>query len=123
MRHLVLVDDNILLLKVLKMVFSEHFEVVEFSIPSQAVEYFEKNTDKLDIIISDFKMPNLNGVEVLRKAKEYKESTTRIILTGYSDNSIITENKDVYDVVLDKNLYKDTDQFIEVINDISNKKG
>ena len=40
---------------------------------------------EVDLILSDFIMPNMNGIEFLRKAKEIQPNTTQILLTGYAD--------------------------------------
>src|SRR5205085_8978248 len=37
------------------------------------------------LIVSDQRMPNMTGVEMLRQAKEMSPNTVRILLTGYSD--------------------------------------
>lgn len=122
MRNLLFVDDNTLLLKALSMVFATHFKVKSFAKSTEAIEYIENNKNELDIIISDFKMPIFNGIDVLKKVRDLKPDTIRILLTGYSEYSVISENKDIYDIVLDKNVYKDQNQIIDIINSISEKK-
>src|SRR3546814_3161262 len=44
----------------------------------------------INVLISDQRMPNMTGVEVLRQAKEIQPQAIRLLLTGYSDlNAII----------------------------------
>ena len=40
---------------------------------------------EVDVIISDMRMPNMTGDEVLRRAAERSPDTARILLTGYAD--------------------------------------
>lgn len=54
-----------------------------FNNPVEAVEFLKNN--KPDIIISDFLMPEMNGLEFLRKAKELYPEVSMILLTGYAD--------------------------------------
>lgn len=54
-----------------------------FNNPLEAVEFLKSN--KPDIIISDFLMPEMNGLEFLRKAKELYPEVSMILLTGYAD--------------------------------------
>jgi len=43
------------------------------------------STDKVDLVISDFRMPTMNGVDFLTKVKDMYPQTFRVLLTGYSD--------------------------------------
>lgn len=54
-----------------------------FNNPVEAVEFLK--TNKPDIIISDFLMPEMNGLEFLRNAKELYPEVSMILLTGYAD--------------------------------------
>jgi two-component system, probable response regulator PhcQ len=38
-----------------------------------------------DLVISDYRMPEMNGVEVLRKLREIQPDCARVILSGYTD--------------------------------------
>lgn len=42
-------------------------------------------TEHVDVIISDMRMPNMDGAEFLAKCKEQWPKTVRILLTGHSD--------------------------------------
>ncbi len=46
---------------------------------------------QVDIVISDMRMPYMNGHQFLRKVKEIHPSTTRLILSGYADEKEITK--------------------------------
>ena len=56
---------------------------VFFNSPQEALEYMK--TEAPDLIISDFLMPEINGLEFLREAKKLYPETSMILLTGYAD--------------------------------------
>ena len=45
----------------------------------------ELKSQKFDIVLSDFKMPEMTGVELLAKVKDRAPSILRMLITGYSD--------------------------------------
>lgn len=82
---IVIVDDVEEATKTLKTLLKiEGFSNVQtFNNPHLALDYIKENF--CDLIISDFVMPEMNGVEFLSKAKEYLPDTSQILLTGYAD--------------------------------------
>lgn len=61
--------------------------------PSTALQLLSAN--EIDVIVSDFMMPEMNGLEFLKKAKELKPDVVCILLTGYADkeNAISSINE------------------------------
>jgi len=51
----------------------------------EALDMFKQDKDKFDIIISDIKMPIMNGVELTKKIYTIKPNQTIIILSAYDD--------------------------------------
>jgi len=68
-------------------------QVVDFQNPLHALEYLNKKS--IDVVISDFLMPQMNGIEFLSEVKKRMPDVPRIILTGYADkeNSIRAINE------------------------------
>lgn len=82
--RIVFVDDEMSVLKSLNRLFmDEPYEIFVFSSPSEALEKIEKILPAA--VISDQRMPEMNGTTLLRKVKEISPDTVRIILTGYAD--------------------------------------
>lgn len=46
---------------------------------------------EFDVVLADYKMPFMNGVELLTKVKERHPNTIRMLITGYSDMNIAKE--------------------------------
>lgn len=54
-----------------------------FNNPEEALTFLKENTP--DLIISDFIMPEMNGLEFLSEVKKLHPEVSRILLTGYAD--------------------------------------
>lgn len=69
------------------------YQVVTYNDPMEALTFVE--SDPVDLVISDFIMPKMNGLEFLKLVKEINPDITSIILTGYADkeNSIRAINE------------------------------
>lgn len=54
-----------------------------FTIPEKAVEAYQEN--QYDVVITDMKMPGMNGIQVLKKIRSLNAAAKVIIVTGYGD--------------------------------------
>ncbi|AKJ29655.1 response regulator [Caldimonas brevitalea] len=84
---LLFVDDEPSILVALRVVFRTGYDVVTTTDAHQAVELLKQK--RFDVIVSDQRMPEMTGVQLLRHACELSPDTTRILLTGYSDADAI----------------------------------
>jgi DNA-binding NtrC family response regulator len=53
----------------------------------------------VDLVLSDYRMPGMNGVQLLRRAREVRPDCVRVVLTGYADaDSIVSalESGEIY---------------------------
>lgn len=91
----VIVDDEEMILTTLKSFFmlETDYSVATFSKPREAVSFIEDND--VNLVISDFLMPEMDGIDFLLQVKERRPTTTRILLTGFADkeNAIKAINK------------------------------
>ena len=86
--RLLVVDDEERILNSLKALFRDDFHVFATSNCSHALRFVEKF--HMHAIISDQRMPEMLGVELLRRAKITSPTSMRLLLTGYSDlNAIV----------------------------------
>lgn len=85
MGRILILDDEEMVTKTLKMLLGlEGFSnVVTFNDAKEALLHLEKN--EIDLIISDFIMPSMNGIDFLNEAKKTQQFVSTILLTGYAD--------------------------------------
>ena len=53
------------------------------------LQILEGDPDRVDLIISDYAMPHISGVEVIRRARQIRCDLPAIIITGYADSSAL----------------------------------
>jgi len=82
---LVLVDDEEMVLTSLSsfLTLETDYNVHTFLSPDEALKFIEGND--VDLVISDYLMPDIDGLTFLKQVKEIKPEVPRIILTGYAD--------------------------------------
>ena len=89
-RTLLLVDDEPNILSALQRTLRrDGYRILASDDPQQALELIAH--EQVDVILSDQRMPGMNGVEFLRRAKEMHPETIRIVLSGYTDLQFITD--------------------------------
>jgi DNA-binding NtrC family response regulator len=79
--------------------------VFEFTDPILALEHLKINKLDYAVMISDLRMPVINGVQLLKTVKDLNPSTRTILMTGYDiDNSLLQEytKKEIIDCFLRK---------------------
>ena len=84
--HLLFVDDEEKTRKYFHEICKENFQVAAVSNVTSAVEYLDVHGHKVCIILTDQRMPNKNGVELLEYARLKFPDAIRILTTAYSNN-------------------------------------
>ena len=81
----VLVDDEDMVVTSIKsfLTLETDYEVAGFTAPEDALRYIEAN--RVDVVVSDYLMPDMDGISFLAKVKDIQPEATRILLTGYAD--------------------------------------
>ena len=82
-----LVDDEDMILTSIRtlLMLEADYEVVCFTRPAEAARHLE--TNQVDITVSDYMMPGMNGIQLLGEAKRLQPEATRVLLTGHADKA------------------------------------
>ncbi len=89
-RTLLLVDDEENVLSSLRRLLrSEGYQIVVARSGDEGLARLAEHD--VDVILSDQRMPNMTGVEFLRRAKELYPDTVRMVLSGYTEIQSITD--------------------------------
>ncbi|MCB0356980.1 MAG: hybrid sensor histidine kinase/response regulator, partial [Bdellovibrionales bacterium] len=82
--EILLVDDEIDNVDALERLFRKSYTVHKATSGKQALEILRQNPH-IALILSDQRMPEMTGVELLKKSIKTHPDTLRILLTGYTD--------------------------------------
>lgn len=85
MHTILFVDDEPSILSSLSFSYKRHYNVLTAQSGFEALKIFSSHPTPIHVIVSDQRMPEMVGVELLREVKNISPSTMRILLTGYSD--------------------------------------
>ena len=82
---LLIVDDEEMVLTSLRsfLMLETEYELLTFTSSTEALE--AAKTQTIDLVVSDYLMPGMTGIELLLVLKKLQPYATRILLTGYAD--------------------------------------
>ena len=80
-----LVDDEEMVITSIKafLQLETDFDIQGFTDPEEAARFAEKTT--VDVAVSDYLMPKMNGIQLLGRMKEIQPEASRVLLTGHAD--------------------------------------
>ncbi|MBX7099393.1 MAG: response regulator [Myxococcaceae bacterium] len=82
MHTILFVDDELDVLEVLRRLFERNHEVICVSSGAQALEVLGQR--QIDLLVTDQRMPQMSGIELLRQVRERGHDVLAILLTAYT---------------------------------------
>ena len=90
-KNILFVDDEEGILRAFRRTFRKtDFVIYLANSAKEALEILQEN--QIDIIISDYKMPEMTGYELLTKVKELYPDIVRVFLSGFTEDHIVTKS-------------------------------
>ena len=82
---IMIVDDEEMVITSIKafLTLEADCEVHGFTDPEEGACFAENQA--IDVAVSDYLMPKMNGIQLLRRIKEKQPEASRVLLTGHSD--------------------------------------
>jgi two-component system C4-dicarboxylate transport response regulator DctD len=91
-KNVVLIDDDAGVLKALTLLLKVMgFEVAAFDLPQKAVEYIQDKTNTIHLVVSDLRMPVLDGIEVLKKVKAENPNLPFLLISGHATSDDVAQ--------------------------------
>ena len=117
-KTIMVIDDSSDLLDIMKINFSQiGINGIFFDNPLKAIEKFKTTIDSIGLVIIDYLMPQMNGLEFFRELKKYKPDIKGIIITGYAKEVIKIKEEGILEILqkpLDFNYL--TDKILNIVN-------
>jgi DNA-binding NtrC family response regulator len=85
--------------------------VLTFTDPKIALEHFRTNNAHYVVLLSDFRMPALNGIELIKKIKDSNPFVRTILMTAFEINDELFKDyteKEIINAFLQKPILLDT---------------
>ena len=117
--RLLLVDDNPSGLAARTMVLSElGYEITTANNAESALALFK--TSPFPLMVTDYKMPGQNGVELIRAIRAVAPQTRIVLVSGFVDAMGITEENSGADAVIMKSA-NEVSQLVRAVNRLSKR--
>lgn len=102
MAHILLVDDEPEVTNAIARLLRKDYTITKCSEPENALEIVKQND--IDLVLSDIRMPVIDGVELLSQVKAYDPDIGRVLLSGYSDMELCQRaiTDDIASIILAK---------------------
>lgn len=85
---LLLDDEPNILTSLTRLLRREGYQILAANTPTEAFDFLARH--KVQVILSDQRMPEMSGTEFLARVRQLYPDTVRIVLTGYTDLDSVT---------------------------------
>jgi DNA-binding NtrC family response regulator len=86
-KFVLIIDDEFDIVDSIKVWLERNnFAVCGFTDPLQALEFFKYNSDKINLVLSDIRMSQMNGYELVRKIKILQPRIKVILMSAFEIN-------------------------------------
>ncbi|MEM0941924.1 MAG: response regulator [Bacteroidota bacterium] len=84
------VDDDYFNITLFEFNFKNQFNIVNANSGKEALRLIEENS-KISSVVSDVRMPEMNGIELISRVKELRPDLPCFLLTGYGGSQEVIE--------------------------------
>src|SRR5690348_16536182 len=89
-----MIDDNVETANIIKVFLEKDgFRVLIFNDPFSALDYFKDHPKENSLVISDVRLPGMNGFDLIAKMKKVEPNIKVILVTAFNEDNVSTELK------------------------------
>jgi signal transduction histidine kinase len=86
------IDDEVKSLKYFEAIFENLAPIYSANSPEEGFAFFEKNHDRIGLVVSDKRMPNESGLELLKRIRAVDPKPLRFLVTAFSDLDVAVDS-------------------------------
>jgi len=91
-QHVLYIDDDEALVRLMKRLLERNgYRVSAFTSQRAALDAFRSRPGDFDLIVADYNMPGMSGLDVARKVREIRADVPIVVASGYIDNALREE--------------------------------
>ena len=91
-RSIIVVDDELELASLFKAFLkNEGYDVISFTDPVIALEYYKETSDKHSLIITDLRMPDICGIDLAKSIREFNSKIKIFLMTAFESKDLEDE--------------------------------
>ncbi|MDF1546909.1 MAG: response regulator [Bacteroidales bacterium] len=94
MKKIIYIDDDELNTQLFKMNFRNKYEVYTTLNPLNGISMIKN--ENIKVIITDYKMPEMNGMELINEVKKFQPESVCMVLSAYLESEVITEKHKIF---------------------------
>jgi DNA-binding NtrC family response regulator len=110
-KKLIYIDDEEYNLLLFKMSFKDKYDIFTSISPSEGLDIIKK--EKIKVVITDYKMPGMNGLQLIDEVKNFQPDTICMLLSAYLESDIMTGKQTVFKYISKPYKQKELLQHIE----------
>ena len=93
---ILVVDDDVAVRALIANVLrKEGYQVLDASNGQHALEILKAHAGPVHLLLTDFVMPGMNGIELATAVRNERQGTTVLVISGYTSSQIAAEEKKV----------------------------
>lgn len=90
------IDDDAALVQVFTRMLQRMGDLAEgFTDAEQAIEAFRRDPARVDLVVTDFSMPGMSGLDVARELLRIRADVCIVLVSGYVDDALVASSREL----------------------------
>ena len=98
MRKIIYIDDDFINIELFKLNLKNRYNVYTTLDPIAGIEIIKK--EGIKVIITDYKMPQMNGMELIDEVKKFQPDSVCMILSAYLESEVVTDKTKIFKYIM-----------------------